>query len=316
MNQEDMNEIVKLNNIQITDSSVIINDNITELEWAEALEYCEKTNKKLQWVIGELLNFGEKKKYRKYVELMSKTNFEYGTLRNIQSVAKKVDVSRRRDNLSFSHHIEVAALSPEKQTEFLDRAENEHLTRKELRNEIRKDRKEYIVKPVPTGVYNLVYCDPPWQYDFAETSNREVENHYPTMETIDICKMELPQLSFDCLLLMWATAPKIKEALKVIESWGFEYKTQAIWDKEIIGPGYWFRGQHEILLVATRGHFSPPEPENRVSSVYREKRTDHSKKPEYYYEWIEKSFPNTMKIELFARQKYNDNWACWGNEKM
>jgi N6-adenosine-specific RNA methylase IME4 len=34
---------------------------------------------------------------------------------------------------------------------------------------------------------------------------------------------------------MWATAPKLKEALDVMDKWGFEYKTHAVWDKEILG---------------------------------------------------------------------------------
>lgn len=172
--------------------------------------------------------------------------------------------------------------------------------------------------PLPKGSFDIIYADPPWQYDFSETESREIENQYPTMSIDEICNMELPQTTDNCLLLLWATAPKLIEALKVIESWGFTYKTNGIWDKVKIGMGYWFRGKHELLLVATKGNFSPPEPENRIPSIYKEERLIHSKKPEYYYSWMKKSFPGCRITELFQRgklikEKVGD-LEGWGNE--
>ena len=185
--------------------------------------------------------------------------------------------------------------------------------KKEEKKEVLKESKLFESQKMPEGIYDLIYCDPPWKYDFAETDNRKIENQYPTMTVDEICKMELPKISDNCLLLMWATAPKLLEALQVIKSWGFNYKTHSVWDKQKIGMGYWFRGQHELLIVATRGNFSPPEPEFRNSSIYSEKREAHSSKPEFYYEWIEKAFPLSHKIELFSRKK-RKNWKTWGNE--
>ena len=98
-----------------------------------------------------------------------------------------------------------------------------------------------------------------------------------------------------------------------MNAWGFEYKTHAIWDKQTIGMGYWFRGQHELLLVGTKGKFSPPPPQNRVSSVIYEKKTKHSKKPDRIRNIIGEMFGEIPKIELFART-YSDGWDCWGND--
>lgn len=88
--------------------------------------------------------------------------------------------------------------------------------------------------------------------------------------------------------------------------------------------GYWFRGQHELLLVGVKGKVSPPIPTERVSSVYREKRTEHSKKPAYFRGVITDSFPAEWnRLELFARNDGNkdlfnknelDGWDVWGNE--
>ncbi len=115
------------------------------------------------------------------------------------------------------------------------------------------------------------------------------------------------------MLYLWATAPKLLEALEVIKSWGFEYKTHAIWDKEIIGMGYWFRGQHELLIVATKGKISPPISNLRKSSILKYRRTKHSRKPDEIRNLISLWFPNENKIELFARKRIK-GWECWGDK--
>lgn len=167
--------------------------------------------------------------------------------------------------------------------------------------------------PLPYNKFDVIYVDPPWKYDFAETNNREIENHYPTMELEDIKKLLIPASS-ESVILMWATMPKLTEALDLMDAWDFKYLTGAAWDKEKIGMGYWFRGQHELLLVGKRGNYSPPIPENRFSSVIRDVRTKHSKKPECVYDMIEKMFPDGKYLEMFARDKHNNKWEAWGNE--
>jgi len=206
------------------------------------------------------------------------------------------------------------------QQEIEEAKENEDLptTRNILKNIAIKRREEQKEKfnsnPVmPNGLFNVVYVDPPYKYDFSNTDNRKIENHYPTMDIDKICTLKLP-IDKDAVLFLWSPSPKLLEALKILEAWGFEYKTNAIWNKEIIGMGYWFRSQHEILLVGTKGNFSPPDTELRITSVYSEKRTEHSKKPEYYYNLIEKLFPNGKYLEIFARQKYNEKWSIYSNE--
>jgi len=99
-----------------------------------------------------------------------------------------------------------------------------------------------------------------------------------------------------------------------MEAWGFQYKTSAIWDKIKMGMGYWFRSQHELLLVGVKGKFSPPEPQNRPRSIHCEERTQHSRKPDRYYQVIESMFPHAKYLELFARHRYNEKWAIYGNQ--
>jgi len=193
-----------------------------------------------------------------------------------------------------------------------------HEAYKEVKRQERKEkRKESIDSPsLPDGVFDIIYADPPWKYDFSETASREIEKNYPTMD-LDKLKDKLKEDKFkvadNAVLFMWATAPKLREALELMDAWGFEYKTHAIWDKQKIGMGYWFRGQHELLIVGVKGEFSPPEQEDRVSSVISIKRTKHSKKPDEIRDLISKWYPMHNKIELFAREKH-EGWDVWGNE--
>lgn len=164
------------------------------------------------------------------------------------------------------------------------------------------------------GRYDVIYADPPWRYDFSTTDNRKIENHYPTMVIEDICSLGIPAMcADDCVLFLWGTNPKLREALAVIEAWGFEYKTNMVWVKNQIGMGYYARQQHELLLIATKGSPAVPFPENRPNSAFLSPRENHSAKPMEYYGVIEKMYPNARKIELFSRKQV-DGWDRWGNE--
>lgn len=163
--------------------------------------------------------------------------------------------------------------------------------------------------------YPIIYADPPWRYEHPPMGgNRVIENHYPTMSLDEICALPVSDLAAaDAMLFMWATAPKLAECMKVIEAWGFEYRTCAVWDKEIIGMGYYVRNQHELLLIAKRGDIPTPEPGTQPSSVYRERRGEHSAKPSYYRDMIAALYPSLPKIEMFCRSA-PEGWAVWGNQ--
>ncbi len=160
--------------------------------------------------------------------------------------------------------------------------------------------------------YQVIYADPPWRYSFSRSKSRQIENQYPTMTVAEICALRIPRAD-DAVLFLWATAPKLLDALAVMEAWGFRYVTQAVWDKEIMGMGYWFRGQHEILLVGTRGHWSPPPVHARISSVWKEQRGRHSRKPDGLRKMIADAWPDARRVELFARQ-VTPGWDIWGND--
>ena len=168
--------------------------------------------------------------------------------------------------------------------------------------------------PLPNGKYHIILADPPWLYDYSISDSRKIENQYPTMELQDIMNLPIENiLADDCVLFLWATSPKLVEAIQVIDSWGFTYKTSMVWIKDKIGMGYYARQQHELLLISTRGALPVPLPQNRVSSVIEAPRVQHSQKPEKLYSIIEKMYPDRTKIELFSRRQ-RAGWDMWGNE--
>lgn len=161
------------------------------------------------------------------------------------------------------------------------------------------------------GTYDVVYCDPPWRYEQAEPT-RAIENHYPTMSLDELKAMIVPGAP-DSVLFMWATSPKLAEALELMVAWGYEYRTNLVWVKHAIGMGYYARQRHELLLIGRRGRLPVPDPEDRPDSVIEAPRTRHSAKPDEGYEVIERMYPTRSRVELFARQR-RDGWASWGNQ--
>lgn len=171
--------------------------------------------------------------------------------------------------------------------------------------------KNLIVRDIPKGQFDLIYIDPPWESKSGQTRGTP-EQHYNTMDDNSIIDMNLP-MADDCIVFLWTIASMQKQAFECLESWGLKYKTQMIWDKESIGVGYWTRTQHEILFIATKGNVGAPAPSLVKSSVYREKKTKHSAKPEYFRKLIESYYPVRKKLEMFARTK-REGWEAWGND--
>ena len=165
--------------------------------------------------------------------------------------------------------------------------------------------------------YNVIYADPPWRYDFSRSKSRKIENQYPTLGAYliaDYLREQKIPVDQDAVLYLWATSPKLLVAERVMKAWGFLYKSSMVWDKERMGMGYWFRGQHELLLVGTKGKFSPPPPETRVPSVLRCARGEHSAKPGIVRGWIQSWFPQARALELFARWEGDEYWDTHGLE--
>ena len=175
----------------------------------------------------------------------------------------------------------------------------------------RMDVREYL--NTTTDKFDLILADPPYVYDVeANRASDRIGSHYIQMETQDICNLPVQNITKKkAILFLWTPSPKVEDAMAIIKAWNFEYKTQIIWNKKMVGLGHTARQMHEILLIAKKGDF--PTPLYKPPSIFEEKRTDHSKKPEKSYEIIQRMYPDSRKIELFARNVYS-GWTGVGFE--
>jgi N6-adenosine-specific RNA methylase IME4 len=166
--------------------------------------------------------------------------------------------------------------------------------------------------------------DPPWNERGSGKIKRGAQKHYPLLKTPQILDVVLKSPLWgppsDGHMYMWATSNFLVDALWLISSLGFTYKTNVVWVKTRPGIGQYFRGQHELMLFATRGRgFAVKTDRRDLPSAIRADhvldehgRRVHSAKPAAFYEMIEsRSFGPYA--EFFARRPM-DGWSSWGNE--
>ena len=171
--------------------------------------------------------------------------------------------------------------------------------------------KEEIIQGLekPEGLYDIIVIDPPWKYDKSEydADARRVASQYPSMELTEIINIDLP-IKKEGILWFWATQKFIWDAKEILETWGFEYISILIWDKEKMGIGRWLRNQCEFCLLGIKG--KPLWEAKDIRDIIREPRTKHSVKPECFYEMIDNNFIG-RKLDYFGRKKRKD-WDIYG----
>lgn len=316
-----MNDLDKINSYcELSKTALTFKKEVTQDQWLSVFNALKQVEGCVQFWIGDALAYRQQR-WGMYEGLSEKTGYSENTLREYKQVAENVKNDIRMSDLDFGHHQVVASLEPKQQKEVLKKASDEHLSVRETREEVKKIKRgddERKQEELPNKKYQVIYADPPWKYDKDEAYfGQDVERHYPVMDKEQLCNLTIGELADkNCVLYMWTTAPKLNWVFDIIKAWGFDYKTCLIWDKVKHNMGFYASIRHEILIIAGKGSSAPDDAKaaNQTDSVYVEERTEHSKKPEYYYEMIEKHHPEKKKrIELFARQKRN-GWDSWGNE--
>lgn len=179
--------------------------------------------------------------------------------------------------------------------------------------------------------FRIISADPPWRFKNWSMSQltqrgekwarRNGRSPYPVMTTEDICKIPVWEIAAeDSLLYLWATWPKMIDALQVMASWGFEYITQAFtWIKQNpsgrgwhFGLGYYTHGNSEVVLIGKRGK-GVKRVDKGISSLVIYPRGEHSRKPPTIARRIERLHGDVPRVELFARCPVA-GWSVWGNE--
>lgn len=303
---------------EITETGLVVREGWTPELWEEAGHEIARYQKGLMWLIGDWLNAGDREGYverGRLAEACERFGIAYKTAAQAAWVAGAFESSSRLEDLSFGHY--DAVCGHPQAGELLEWAAEEGATVKQLRERVREI-KAAESPPLPDGVYRVIYADPPWEYGDKRTNDAQsgsAESRYPTMPVEAICGMPIRDMAAgDSVLFLWATAPCLPEAMRVIEAWGFTYKAQFVWDKLKGFNGHYNDVRHELLLIATRGSCVPAV-ETLDPSVIAEKRTKHSRKPDSFYELIERLYPlgEATHVELFARRS-RDGWRSWGNQ--
>ncbi|WP_099866046.1 MT-A70 family methyltransferase [Pararhizobium haloflavum] len=197
--------------------------------------------------------------------------------------------------------------------------------RTDLINEIAA-RGEASAGTMPRAAYPILYADPPWEQEaWSDETGQDRGLMYPPMPLDAIkalCAGDASPATRDALLFLWVTANRLDDGIEVLRTWGFDYVTCLVWDKETIGMGRWVRDRHEILLLGKRGNFPAPLPGTQAASVHAERKGRHSAKPVHFAAMIERLYPEMRKLELFQRAeslaeddpRRSGQWDFWGFE--
>jgi N6-adenosine-specific RNA methylase IME4 len=177
-----------------------------------------------------------------------------------------------------AHAVKVAVAATEGDREIVKAARGEQQAKKRAHRQERERELGAKIAALPEKKYGVIYPDPPWKfeaYNGATGYDRAAANHYTTMDSAAICKLEIPA-AFDAVLFLWATVPMLPQALQVMDVWGFNYKSAIAWIKDKAGTGYWAGNRLELLLIGTRGHAPAPAQGEQPPQVIEAPRGRHS----------------------------------------
>jgi N6-adenosine-specific RNA methylase IME4 len=180
---------------------------------------------------------------------------------------------------------------------------------------------DWFFAPLRPLYYEVIVIDPALHFKlYSEAgAKKSPQAQYRTMADNDILDLPVGSLaSLGCLMFLWATAPKLPLALKMVEAWGFTYKSVMVWRKVTTngkvrwGPGYRVRSTGELVIVATLGNprqtYIPP-------TIFDGVAREHSRKPEEFYALVEKIMPHARRADVFSRQ-LRPGWESFGDQTL
>lgn len=279
----------------------------------------------VMWWVGDWLNYGEREYGETYSEAVKATGYSYDTCRQAKWVSSEFpELCGRQHNLSFSHHLEAARLPTESRAEFLTACADNGWSHKDARAEV--NRRKNAVGAIPSSRtcctadlgalaagetrYGTIYADPPWQYSNQGT-RAATGNHYKGMSVDEIAALPVAALAAEnAHLHLWTTNAFLFECRRIMEEWGFTYKSCFVWVKPQMGIGNYWRVSHEFMLFGVRG--KAPFADRALKSWAEIPRGAHSAKPEQVRGMIERASPSP-RLELFGRRAA-PGWTVWGDQ--
>lgn len=146
-------------------------------------------------------------------------------------------------------------------------------------------------------------------------------SRYGTMTVEEVCGLPVEDVIAEkAHLYLWVPNALLADGLRVMEAWGFQYKTNLVWFKtrkdggpDGRGVGFYFRNVTELVLFGIRGKDNRTLPPGRRQvNLVAERKREHSRKPEQVYDVIEACSPGP-RLEMFARS-LREGWTQWGDE--
>lgn len=319
-------EPIVIGPFKLTETGMEVQGRPSFSEYQGIGDFISRAHKCSGWWVADWLAYGESRSDWKeqLSAVLDVTQYAEQTVRNHKYIGENIAPSRRREDVSFSVHSEVASLAPKEQEKWLERAADHGWTQRELRSEIRAAARVKVISGQAhlEGMYRVIYADPPWLYGdsgaTADGSLGKAERHYPGMTIDALCALPVKAHALEnSVLFCWVTAPMLYEnpgPREVIEAWGFTPKTQHVWDKVLGNYGHYSHVCHELLIVATRGSCMPDAPTPSPKSVTTIRRSnEHSEKPIEFRKMIEQQYTMGPYLELFGRKPVK-GWSVFGND--
>ncbi|WP_081616974.1 MT-A70 family methyltransferase [Thioalkalivibrio sp. ALJ2] len=172
--------------------------------------------------------------------------------------------------------------------------------------------------------FSTILADPPWEFQNRTgkvAPGHKRLNRYGTMRLNDIMELPVSAVANDpAHLYLWVPNALLPEGLKVMEAWGFTYKSNIVWHKirkdggsDGRGVGFYFRNVTELVLFGVKGKNARTLQPGRTQVNYlATRKREHSRKPDEFYDIVESCSPGPY-LELFARGP-RDGWAVWGDQ--
>lgn len=320
--QSDEIKPIQIGGFALTATGMEVRGRPSFQEYEAVGTFIKYAHKASPWWLADWLRYGEAREdwRAKLSQAVDITGLSEKTLKNVRAIGAIDPDVRRTSTVDFSLHGEVAGMPEADQRVWLERAEVEGWTQRELRLSIRASKRRAVIEgqAVLEGMYRVIYADPPWTYGDRPPSGVGVEEHYPPMTIEEIGRLPVAAHSMpDSVLFMWTTAPTILQnpgPREVGEAWGFTYKQQWIWDKVERNYGHYSDSNHEILTIWTRGSCLPDVPNDLPDSVVTVRKSpEHSGKPEEFRRLITKHWISGPYLELFGRNRV-EGWTVFGND--
>jgi N6-adenosine-specific RNA methylase IME4 len=269
----------------------------------------EKAKEKQKEAGGAVRQISDKAVIDTKKELAKVANVSHDTIAKVKTIQQKAapEVKAKLETGEVSINQAYQEIKKEEKKAERDQRIEETKQKIEQENLIQPDKK-----------YHVIAIDPPWAYsekggfdseNYDSVSNRGAVD-YPTMTINQIKEIELPAAE-NCVLFLWTTHAFLEDSFLLVRQWGFQYKATLVWDKVKMGIGRTVRMQLEFCLLAIKGN--PIIQGSSERDLIVESRREHSRKPEAFYEMVERMCIGN-KLDFFSRQN-RSNWDHYGADK-